>query len=199
MSVLIYTVGCDVCVSAMYVSARWRCVCTTKCQVCESNCCPAAEPCNHHTEPAQLCRPVWASAQAVFMYEARLILLWGESPLNRFPEIWPLLLPSPSTLPNCGFGSCLSEAGVECPQSSCHPLSHCSVLQSIKALDKSQECTIPKASPRSEMKSPLSNPVLAIIKEIPRSRLQRQGQLLAYLHAFYGSISTYTTQTTEET
>lgn len=149
--------------------------------------------------PAQLCRPVWASAQAVFMYEARLILLWGESPLNRFPEIWPLLLPSPSTLPNCGFGSCLSEAGVECPQSSCHPLSHCSVLQSIKALDKSQECTIPKASPRSEMKSPLSNPVLAIIKEIPRSRLQRQGQLLAYLHAFYGSTSTYTTQTTEET
>lgn len=198
MSVLIYAVGCDVCVSVFL-----RCVCLLADDMCAE---PNARfvrviatllpsPVIITLNPAQLCRPVWASPQAVFMYEARLILLWGEFPLNRFPEIWPFLLPNPSTLSNCGFGSCLSEgphfeAGVECPRSSCHPLSHCSVLQSIKALDKSQKCTIPKAPPLSEMKSPLSNPVLAIIKEIPHSRLQRQGQLLAYLHAFYGSTST---------
>lgn len=50
MSVLISAVGCDVCVSVC-LSALWWCVCTTKCQVCESNRHPAAEPCNHRTEP----------------------------------------------------------------------------------------------------------------------------------------------------
>lgn len=95
MSVLIYAVGCDVCVS----------VCLLADDVCAQ---PNARfvrviatllpsPVIITLNPAQLCRPVWASPQAVFMYEARLILLWGEFPLNRFPEIWPFLLPNPST------------------------------------------------------------------------------------------------------
>ena len=152
MSVLIYAVGCDVCVSVCLRCVCLLCVCLLADDVCAQ---PNARfarviaalllnPVIITLNPAQLCRPVWASPQAIFMYEAWLILLWGEFPLNRFPEIWPFLLPSPSTLPNCGFGSCWSEgqhfeAGVECPQSSCHPLSHCSVLQSIKTSHKSAQ------------------------------------------------------------